>query len=149
MRKKIGWQKYEMMLEEQISSDFISKLIKLNMENLKNETLLQGEEHPEEGQYEEEEEYEEHVETEDKIFLPINNKLIEEAVMASSFDCWVGYTNFDITQSIKEELDKTEGVEILKIMSRYRFFIGIGKMFDFTNVRKNIEYTLTKEKNDE
>jgi len=33
----------------------------------------------------------------------------------------------------------------LKICSRYRFFIGIGRMFDFKNVRKNIENILLKE----
>jgi hypothetical protein len=55
------------------------------------------------------------------------------------FDCWMGHTNFDITPKIKEQLNKIQGVEVLKICSRYRFFIGVGKMFSFTDVRKNIE----------
>ena len=53
------------------------------------------------------------------------------------------YPNISIvTNNIKETLDTAEGVEILKINSRYRFFIGVGKMFDFKDVRTNIEEKL-------
>jgi dimeric dUTPase (all-alpha-NTP-PPase superfamily) len=51
----------------------------------------------------------------------------------------MGHTNFDITNRIKETLDSIEGIEILKICSRYRFFIGVGQMFNFSEVRKSIE----------
>ena len=44
---------------------------------------------------------------------------------------------------IKNILNTIDGVEVLKICSRYRFFIGVGKMFDFSEVRKNIEKELT------
>ena len=47
-----------------------------------------------------------------------------------------------ITKKIKDTLNAAEGVEILKINSRYRFFIGVGKMFDFKDVRTNIEEKL-------
>ena len=57
------------------------------------------------------------------------------------------YTNFNITEDVKEELNKTEGVEVLKIVSRYRFFVGIGKMFNFKEVRKDIEENLTDKGN--
>jgi hypothetical protein len=43
---------------------------------------------------------------------------------------------------VKNILDSTAGVEVLKVLSRYRFFIGIGKLFDFKEVRKNIEEEL-------
>jgi hypothetical protein len=33
----------------------------------------------------------------------------------------------------------------LNVTSRYRFFIGIGKMFNFSDVRKDIENTITSE----
>jgi hypothetical protein len=75
-------------------------------------------------------------------FLPITNQIIEDISMLSTFDCWIGYTNFDITPTIKNTLDTIEGVEILKVLSRYRFFVGIGKLFDFKEVRKNIEDNL-------
>ena len=32
-----------------------------------------------------------------------------------------------------------EGVELLKICSRYRFLVGVGRMFDFKDVRRKIE----------
>ena len=59
--------------------------------------------------------------------------------MADSFDCWLGHTNFNLTEEIKEGLNKVDGIEVLKICSRYRFFVGIGKMFDFSDVRERIE----------
>ena len=71
--------------------------------------------------------------------LPITQQLMDDMAMLSNFDCWIGHTNFDITKHIKSTLNKTEGVEILKIISRYRFFVGVGQMFDFKEVRKNIE----------
>ena len=61
--------------------------------------------------------------------------------MLNNFECWMGHTNFDITPEIKNKLDTIKGVELLKICSRYRFFIGIGKMFEFSDVRKEIEDT--------
>ena len=62
--------------------------------------------------------------------------------MLTNFDCWVGHTNFNLSKKIASELEKIEGVELLRICSRYRFFIGIGKMFDFKAVRKNLEKRL-------
>ena len=44
---------------------------------------------------------------------------------------------------VKDKIEKSEGVEVLKICSRYRFFLGVGRMFDFTDVRNNIETLLT------
>ena len=65
--------------------------------------------------------------------------------MLSSFNCWIGHTNFDITPHTKHTLDNIPGIEFLKIYSRYRFFIGIGEMFDFADVRKLIEDSLIGE----
>ena len=62
------------------------------------------------------------------------------------FDCWLGYTNFEITNNIKSEIEKVEGIELLSILSRYRFFVGIGKLFTFNGwdgIRIKIESTLT------
>lgn len=58
---------------------------------------------------------------------------------SDKWDCWLAYTNFPITYSIKETLkDEIDGVEALKICGKYTFFIGIGKMFDISEVRKQI-----------
>lgn len=67
------------------------------------------------------------------------------------FECWMGYTNFDITHQIEEQIEKIEGVELLFTISRYRFFLGVAKMFSFRNVRTSVESLLncnTKEPED-
>lgn len=55
------------------------------------------------------------------------------------FDCWIMHSNFDITQKESMILDIIDGIECFKIMSRYRIFIGIGKLFSFRDVRLSIE----------
>ena len=64
---------------------------------------------------------------------------------SEKFDCWIGYTNFDITEDIKDKIERTEGVEALEIMSRYTFFLGVGKMFNFRDVRILIEAAIINE----
>jgi hypothetical protein len=66
----------------------------------------------------------------------------EQMSPTKMFDCWIGHTNFDITEVEKNALDQVEGIEVLKIMSRYRFFIGIGKLFNLTEVRPVVEEAL-------
>ena len=65
---------------------------------------------------------------------------------SNRWDCWFGYTNFDITFAILEELEGIEGIESVKVMGRYTFFIGIGKLFGSTEVKLNIENVLTDTK---
>jgi len=63
-----------------------------------------------------------------------------------TFDCWVGHTNFEITHKMKDAISAIEGVELLSVLSRYRFFIGIGRMFTFNGwngVRYKIEKSIT------
>jgi len=131
IKKKIGWQKYEDIIESQIDSPLLDLLFQKTqgvnldihgdeLDNIPDDDLLSSLQ-------------------QQQIMIPVDNKLIENITLAQSFDCWMGHTNFNITKEIKDKLNRTEGVEILKICSRYRFFIGIGRMFDFTDVRKNIE----------
>lgn len=54
------------------------------------------------------------------------------------FNFWVGHTNFDITAPIAKIIEQTPGVETLDIFSRYRFRIGIGKLFTSGNVLSDI-----------
>jgi hypothetical protein len=58
------------------------------------------------------------------------------------FDCWIFHTNFDITEKDVNLLRKVEGIEVLQVMSRYRAFVGIGKMFTFGKVREQIQLEL-------
>ena len=62
----------------------------------------------------------------------------------NQFECWMGYTNFDITHDVQDVIETAKGVELLTILTRYRFFVGVGKMFDFSEVRKEIEALLCK-----
>lgn len=61
---------------------------------------------------------------------------------SNMFDCWFCHTNFDLTEADKNDLDMVDGIEVLRIVSRYRFFIGIGKMFSLTDVRPQVELAL-------
>lgn len=130
---KIGWQKYEDLMEKQLSSPILNMVMQnialqhLDMEDMEDDETEQGEEmyHRQSSKM--------------PSIVPISEKLVEEMTLLSSFDCWMGHTNFDITPKIKEQLNTIPGIEVLKICSRYRFFIGVGTMFDFAEVRKAIE----------
>lgn len=132
---KIGWQKYEDVIEKQISSPMINTL----MENIMNQMVDYKSQYDEDSE-DDEEFASKHIPT--PMMIPMSQQLIEDISMLSNFDCWVGHTNFDITPRIKDTLNKIDGVEVLKICSRYRFFVGIGQMFEFADVRKNIEKEL-------
>ena len=55
-----------------------------------------------------------------------------------------GYTNFDLTHKVSDKMKFIKGVEALKVMSRYTFCVGVGKMFNFSTVRKDIENAICK-----
>jgi hypothetical protein len=135
MKKAIGWQKYEDHLDKQVSSPFLQNLMMKIMSN----RLIDEEES------EEEEDDDVINDSHQNFVMPISPQLINDIQVISTFDCWIGHTNFDITNSIKDKLNKVDGIELLKIYSRYRFLIGIGHMFNFKEVRKSIEKTLIEE----
>tara|TARA_R110000824_G_scaffold77249_1_gene195443 strand:+ start:11400 stop:12050 length:651 start_codon:yes stop_codon:yes gene_type:complete len=64
---------------------------------------------------------------------------------SNQFDCWLGHSNFDITASVRDALEEIPGVEVLVILTRYRFFIGIGRMFSFRDVRVTIEKEILRD----
>jgi hypothetical protein len=78
-------------------------------------------------------------------------QLHDKANPIKQLDCWTGHTNFDITKSVQQKIEHTKGVELLMVLSRYRFFVGVGKLFDFKSVRRKLEsavcQNLTKQKN--
>ena len=69
-------------------------------------------------------------------------QLHDKMNVMNQFECWMGYTNFDITHSVKDKIEKIEGVELLSVTSRYKFFLGVGKLFNFSEVRLAIENAL-------
>ena len=138
-KPKIGWQKYEDVIEKQISSPMLSNILG----NLLHSKMSESELDDEEDETDLDElDSDSMLNKQMPLVFPMSQKLIEDIHIISNFDCWVGHTNFDITPKIKEKLNTIPGVELLKICSRYRFFVGIGNMFDFSEVRKNIEKEL-------
>lgn len=129
-KRKIAWQKYEDLIEQQMSSPLLDILAN-KMASIQEEE-------------EETEEYEvvEQQSVSNNVMLPISEKLLEDMTMLGNFDCWMAYTNFDITEDVKDTLNTIEGVEVMRICSRYRFFLGVGKMFNFKQVRSDIEQSL-------
>ena len=55
---------------------------------------------------------------------------------------WRFDTNFNITKSVERIIEKTPGVDILKILTRYSGILSVGKAFDFRDVRVVIEEKL-------
>jgi hypothetical protein len=123
MDKKIGWQKYEDVIQTEMYSPIASMILE--------------ELNPELDEMQEFEDEEGMGQAQESFLVPKN--FYETIALMSRFDCWIGHTNFNITTSIKDKLNEVDGIEVLNVISRYRFFIGIGKMFKFSEVRKDIE----------
>jgi hypothetical protein len=143
LEKKIGWQKYEDYIEKQLSCPILQNII----HTMISQNIDNDEEHEDDD--DDDSFLEEPIKKDIPSIaigqmMPLTPQIIEDVSMLSNFDCWIGHTNFDITPKVKEKLNKMPGVEILKIFSRYRFFVGIGEMFDFQDVRFEIEDKIIK-----
>lgn len=68
----------------------------------------------------------------------------ENTAASSIFNFWVGHSNFDITTKICNLIEEADGVETLDIFTRYRFRIGVGKVFDDGEVMRNINHLISK-----
>lgn len=79
-----------------------------------------------------------------KITTPFGEYEIDDDFSPyNMFDCWIGHTNFKITTQDFNVLDsEIDGIGCLKILSPYRFFIGIEKMFTFPAIRIQIQKDL-------
>jgi hypothetical protein len=138
--KKIGWQKYEDYIEKQLTSPILHTIIQnVAMQHIEHDSVEDEDDDEEEDFISNANEDESKHIMHPAMMLPLTSKLMDDVALLSTFDCWIGHTNFDITNNIKSILDSVPGVEVLKVLSRYRFFVGIGHMFDFAKVRKDIE----------
>ena len=79
-----------------------------------------------------------------KVRTPIGTFYIDEPLSPSNmYDCWIGHTNFRLTDEDYVLLDQyVDGIEVIKMMSKYRFFVGVGKLFNFKDVQTKIQETL-------
>lgn len=89
------------------------------------------------------------VEISPEFFMPVQSRLIytpmgaypEESILKPSdrWDCWIAHTNFPITGGITNILNtEIDGIEVLKVMGKYSFFIGVAQLFDIRDVREQI-----------
>ncbi len=134
---KIGWQKYEDVIESQINSPIIEKIqqvVQARYDGVTNIEDLEGLDEETLAELELQQQL-----TSQPVMISLDDEMATEINIASNFDCWVAHTNFNLTEKIKNQLDRIEGVELLKVYSRYRFLVGIGRMFDFKDVRRKIE----------
>ena len=134
---KIGWQKYEDVIESQINSPILEKIqqvVQARYDGVTNLESLEGLDEEALAEFE----LQQHLSSE-PVMINLDDQMVNEISLATNFDCWMAYTNFNLTETINNQLDKIEGVELLKICSRYRFLVGIGRMFDFKDVRRKIE----------
>lgn len=69
--------------------------------------------------------------------------LHESMLPGKLYNFWVGHTNFDLgADNLVGRLERTDGVETLDIITRYRFRVGIGRAFDQDEVKRAIEHVL-------
>lgn len=73
--------------------------------------------------------------------VPLN----EHNTPSRIYNFWMGHTNFDLTNAVKNILKTLPGVETLDIVTRYRFRVGIGKAFDGAEVRESIDKALCEQ----
>ena len=58
------------------------------------------------------------------------------------FKFWMAHTNFSIGETSRNIIKNIPGVEVLRIISRYRFIIAIGNLFETTEVTLSIQEAL-------
>jgi arsenate reductase-like glutaredoxin family protein len=144
--KKIGWQKYEDYIEKQLSCPMLQNILQSMFPTAEDliEDNSDDSEDEDESYADEDEDKKSSLAMVIHKMLPLTPQIIDDISVLANFDCWIGHANFDITPKIRDQLNKIAGVEVLKIFSRYRFFVGIGQMFDFQNVRYDIEKIIIK-----
>ena len=95
-KNKIGWQKYEDLLEKQINSPLIDMVA---ASILKPISINKEMDYPPEYQ-EIQEEIEGYQEPDmSSAFSAMPEDLSNEIQMITNFDCWLGHTNFNISKS--------------------------------------------------
>jgi hypothetical protein len=72
------------------------------------------------------------------IITPIGLMPIDSLSTSEIFNFWIGHSNFSITKDIASIIEQSDGVEVLDIITRYRFRVGIGKIFTDRDVMKKI-----------
>ena len=70
--------------------------------------------------------------------MPVNNHID----IGKIFNFWTAHTSFSISPNIANRIETVEGVEVLDIYTRYRFRVGIGKLFTDRDVMNAIQQAI-------
>ena len=70
--------------------------------------------------------------------------MCNESQMINSLSMWIGHCNINLSETLIDNLVAASGVETLDVMTRYRFRVGIGKMFDPGLVKTNLAKIIEK-----
>lgn len=74
--------------------------------------------------------------------VPLN----EATLPSKNYNFWVGHTNFRLSDWHCEIIDEIPGVEFLRILSGYRIWVCVAKLFDEKAVKKQIEIKMAETK---
>jgi hypothetical protein len=147
--KKVVWEKYENVVEKQID---VSKRIRNSLfltDNEESDVFAPYKDSAEKaieslaaGQEEDDDEAA-------SMFIPPN--IMSDIRMMTIFDSWICYTNFDITKKVAERINSFTGVELFKVLTRYRFLLSISKAFEWKEFIKdfNQEFGINNEQQPE
>lgn len=62
----------------------------------------------------------------------------QDSQMLDTLSLWIGHTRTNITPKLAANIAKVEGVETLDVITRYRFRVGIGKLFNDRKIKSSI-----------
>lgn len=149
--RKIAWEKFTPSSSSEFNN-FLRPQDDNKDESSENNTWIDEEEEEDEDHEEEESNVANFLNGMDAILINRKTKtpfgyydIDDDFCPYNMFECWIGHTNFRITVEDFDILDKEiDGIGCLKVLSPYRFFIGIEKMFSFPAVRIQIQKDLCK-----
>jgi len=132
---KIGWQKYEDLIKNQLTNKIGNLFATMDL----SDELDLLEKDQESISFED---FGQETEGTHLIAVPVSDNIRTQISLTSDYDCWIGHTDFDITKTVAQQIETCQGVEVLNILTRYRFLIGVGRLFEFTDTRQTIEEKL-------
>lgn len=147
--KKVVWEKYENVVDKQID---VSKRVRNSLfliDNDESDMFAPYKDSAEKaiesltaGQEDDDDETA-------SMFIPPN--IMSDIRMMTIFDSWICYTNFDITKKVADRINSFTGVELFKVLTRYRFLISVSKAFEWKEFIKdfNQEFGINNEQQPE
>ncbi len=64
-------------------------------------------------------------------------------LLSTHFSLWIGETNFNVTNRIRHAINRVDGVESLDIITRYRFRLGIARLYRPKEVKQAVGDVVT------